>query len=210
MTLVAAGTLVVLSLLHATSASTHVQRADTSPGGVPVAVVIEFGPRSGVHPPTVVKCLKVRQGSSGADVLADVATAERLPAPSYATNGLLCTIDGYPHGGCGASSSASYAYWSYWRGGTAWTYSLVGPSEETVAAGDVEGWRWQPGGAGSSTDPPPGAPSRYAAACALDAVVPSGLPGEAEEGTPLVAIVVAAVAVAALVIAAVRWRRSTR
>ena len=102
------------------------------------------------------------------------------------------------------------AYWSYWHGGPTWTYSPIGPTEETVAAGDVEGWRWQPGGAGSSTDPPPGAPPEYAAACALGAVVPSGLPGEGAAGTPLVAIGVAAVAIAALGIASWRWRRANR
>lgn len=209
MTLVA-GTLAVLSLLHATPASTHAPQAEAGHGGVRVAVVIEFGPRSGVHPSTVVKCLKVARGSSGADVLVDVASVERLPAPTYATNGLLCTIDGYPQRGCGASSSADYSYWSYWHGGPTWTYSPIGPAEETVAPGDVEGWRWQPGGAGSSTDPPPATPSRFAAACALGAVVPTGLPRDRPEGTPLVAIAVGAVVVAALGVAALRWRRSPR
>jgi hypothetical protein len=208
--ILAAGTLAALSLLHPSSATAHVHPGDTRPAAVPVAVVIEFGPHSGIHPSAVVKCLTVRSGANGSDVLADVASVERLPAPTYAPSGLLCSIDGYPTDGCGSESSSNYAYWSYWHGGTTWSYSNVGPAESTVTAGDVEGWRWQPGGGGSSADPAPTLPSRFASVCDRTAVVPSGTSLVVGAQTPWVAIVIGVVAVGAMAAATVRWRRSPR
>jgi hypothetical protein len=209
--ILAAGTLAVLSLLHATPASPHAQQNDTGTGGVPVAVVIEFGPRSRIRPSVVVKCLKVRPGSSGADVLTEVASLEQLPAPTYAPSGLLCSIDGYPTNGCDDESGANYAYWSYWHGGSTWSYANVGPAEFTVTAGDVEGWRWQPGGNGSSADPAPSLTSRFASVCDRAAVVPTGtMRTVVGESTPWVALVVGAIAIVAMAVAAMRWRRSPR
>ncbi|HEY5154459.1 MAG TPA: hypothetical protein VIJ47_06980, partial [Acidimicrobiales bacterium] len=48
----------------------------------------------------------------------------------------------YPETGCGVHNpDGTFDYWSYWRGGTGWTYSGVG-ADRNVADGEVDGWRF--------------------------------------------------------------------
>jgi len=68
--------------------------------------------------------------------------------------GLLCSIDGYPSGGCTSGSGGVYEYWSYWHGGTTWTYANTGPDFTRVSSGGVEGWRFVAGKDSSSEDAP--------------------------------------------------------
>jgi hypothetical protein len=95
-------------------------------------------------------CVSIPVGKTGSDVLGARAT--------YAGNGLLCSIDGYPAGECGKQVGGKYQYWSYWHGGDSWTYTSIGPATWKPADGSVEGWHFV-SGAGNPSDPPPGAPS---------------------------------------------------
>jgi len=178
------------------------------PTGVRVAVVIDFGTGATVRPRVVTRCIRVPTGSNGSDVLATLASDERVPAPSYAPSGLLCTIDGFPAAGCGAAPAGAYAYWSYWHGGRTWTYADVGPAGFAVTTSDVEGWRYQPGGSGSASDPAPRFSPSFAAVCANAAVLPTGLPAVPGGATPWVPIAVAGCVLALALLSVRRWRRS--
>jgi hypothetical protein len=132
-----------------------------SRGRIIVAVVTDFG---GAHGKVMVSCVVATPGESGAQVLAAQAELLGYPAPRYAQSGsgLLCAIDGYPANGCGTRSGSHYAYWAYWHGGRRWQYASDGPSDWKVAGGDVEGWRFEPDGSATPSDPPPRAPSSAA------------------------------------------------
>jgi hypothetical protein len=125
-------------------------------GQIVVAVVVDFG---GVDAKVLVSCVTARTGETGAEVLQAQGRATGYPTPRYDESGLLCAIDGYPTSGCGAQSGGHYAYWAYWHGGKRWRYANDGPGEWTVARGDVEGWRFEPDGSASPSDPPPRAAS---------------------------------------------------
>lgn len=178
--------------------------------GAHVAVVIDFGERSGVSPEVVIRCLRASAGENGSEVLAAATRDLGIAAPSYADSGLLCAIGGYPSSGCGTPSGHGYTYWSYWHGGATWSYANVGPAEWPVRTGDVEGWRFENPGTGSPADPSPEAPSSYAAACAAArSTTVTGLP--APHGGGSAALVALAGAIALLLAAAsvVRWRRTS-
>ena len=178
---------------------------------VRVAVVVDLGARAPAPPRVILKCLKVPAGANGSDVLASVARAFRVPAPTYSASGLLCSIDGYPAGGCGTGGQGGYAYWSYWHGGRHWTYANVGPAEWTVRDGDVEGWRFQSRGSASPSDPPPAAASAFTAVCAAAAASAAPRPAGGPTSSSPAALVVAGAAVLALGGgAAIRWRRRPR
>jgi len=185
-------------------------RDATATDEVRVAVVVDLGAGAPASPRVILKCLKVPAGANGSDVLASVARAFRVPAPTYATSGLLCSIDGYPASGCGTGGPGGYAYWSFWHGGRHWTYANVGPAEWTVVNGDVEGWRFQRRGSGAS-NPPPAAASSFAAVCAAAAASAVPRPAGGPTSSGPAALVVAGAAVLALGgAAAIRWRRRPR
>jgi len=131
--------------------------------GVTVAVVVDFGDGS----PVSAVCVPADSSDNGAAVLA--ARAEQLgtPAPRFDSSGFVCGIDGYPSSGCGEQDGSTYAYWSYWHGtgGGGWQYSNVGPGGSRVHADVVEGWRFQPKGAGNPGDPPPNGSPDHNATC---------------------------------------------
>ncbi len=129
-------------------------------GQVVVPIVVDFGSAASR---VDVTCVAVAKGSTGSDVLAARAAALHTAQPVYGSSGLLCRIDGYPTSGCGAQSGSHYAYWAYFHGGSKWTYSSDGPAENRVSAGDVEGWRFEPDGSATPSDPPPRAASSVAA-----------------------------------------------
>jgi hypothetical protein len=68
-------------------------------------------------------------------------------------------------GGWGAApaEATSYRFWSYWTGGSDWTFSNQGASRRPVDGG-VEGWRFAISPASSSTIPPRHSPS-FASLC---------------------------------------------
>ena len=125
--------------------------ARASASAITVAVVVDFG--DGSAPSTV--CVPAESADNGAAVLA--ARAEQLgtPPPRFDSSGFVCGIDGDPADGCGEQTGSTYAYWSYWHGTGSWEYSNVGPGGSRVHANIVEGWRFQPHGAGNPSDPPP-------------------------------------------------------
>jgi hypothetical protein len=126
--------------------------AHLAKGDIVVAIVVDFG---GTTAKVLVSCIATRPGVTGAQVLEDQSRLVGYPTPRYATSGLLCGIDGYPTTGCGTFSAGHYAYWAYWHGGSRWLYASDGPAEWTVSKGDVEGWRYEPDGTASPSDPPP-------------------------------------------------------
>lgn len=178
--------------------------------GVDVALVVDFG-KPGRHGDAVVRCIRVPAGTTGAQVLVDVANDGHLPVPTYNASGLLCSIDGLPKSGCGAQAAGGYAYWSYWHGGRSWSYASVGPSTWAVRDDDVEGWRFDDDSGGAATDPAPRAPSSYRAACATshDASFPVTVPPSgATTSTDLAASAVGLVVVAIVAASIRRWRRA--
>jgi len=124
-----------------------------------VGIVVDYGaakPGGGANS----YCATLPVGSTGADVLAARARALGLPLPTYRSDGLLCTIDGYPDdGSCGAAApGGGYRYWSYWHkfpASSTWTYSAAGPAGFTVSNGELEGWAFQNGGPEAGQQPPP-------------------------------------------------------
>jgi hypothetical protein len=137
-------------------------------GQTRVAIIVDRG-ESG---PVSSACVAAKSNDNGATILATRASMLGLPQPRFNASGLLCAIDGVPANGCGDLHDGKYAYWSYFHGsGGSWSYSHIGPGGSRVSAGVVEGWRWQPAGAGNPTDPPPrAAPST--AACASPSTPP--------------------------------------
>jgi hypothetical protein len=131
-------------------------------GTIVVPVVVDTGGPSDVGR---VSCVTVPTGSNGAQVLTARAKLLGEPAPRYAVSGLLCAIDGYPATGCGLATGGHYAYWAYYHGGSSWSYASVGPASWPVTAGDVEGWRFEPDGSATPSDPPPRSPSDAATLC---------------------------------------------
>jgi hypothetical protein len=126
-----------------------------------VAVVIDFG--SGSNMSAVSQCVPVPAGDTDADALAvDNSVA-------YNNTGLLCAIDGYPANGvqnCTKTKGSEFYFWSYWHGSTgSWAYADGGPGTQTVADGDVEGWRFQNPGPASPSAPAPSVAPDYAQIC---------------------------------------------
>src|SRR5262245_37890080 len=131
-------------------------------GQLHVAIVVDFG---GIAS-TTSTCVAVGSRDNGAAVLAARARQLGTPAPRFGSSGLLCAIDGIPADGCGETHGSKYAYWSYFHGtGGQWSYANNGPGGSRVNADVVEGWRWQPDGAGNPSDPPPRGSAAAAAIC---------------------------------------------
>lgn len=129
---------------------------------VQIAVVVDFGTGRSVS----AACVGGGTRDNGATVLAARASQLATTPPRFDSSGLLCAIDGYPSEGCGARTGSHYAYWSYWHGdASGWTYSNVGPAGSRARPGTVEGWRFEPAGAGNPSDPPPRGSPDAAATC---------------------------------------------
>ena len=118
---------------------------------VRVAVVVDSHEMSnGSATPSVV-CVVVASGASGVAALAARAIRLGTPVPRYDPSGLLCAIDGIPAApACGNPSGSGFLYWSYWVGGSSWTYANVGPASRRMVDGTVEGWRFISGGAATA------------------------------------------------------------
>jgi hypothetical protein len=100
-------------------------------------LVVDFGTVTDAgtapHPTPQTACVSFGGAETGSQLLLDAGHALSFDPRS----GLLCRIDGYPSGGCDLKT-----YWSYWHGGSKWTYSSVGPDTYRVPADGVEGWRF--------------------------------------------------------------------
>ena len=131
-------------------------------GQVQISVVVDFGTGRSVS----AACVGAGTLDNGATVLAARASQLGTAPPRLNSSGLVCAIDGYPTEGCGDQTGGHYAYWSYWHGdASGWTYSNVGPAGSRAQPGTVDGWRFQPDGAGNPSDPPPRGSSDPAATC---------------------------------------------
>ena len=129
------------------------------------AIVVDFGSDPGAPSANTVTCVPVDSDDTAADALATRARMLGRPSPRYNNAGLLCSIDGFPEGGCGERTSAGYRYWSYWFGGDAWSYASTGPAFHRAKPGGVVGWRFQPAGTATASDPPPRSSARFAELC---------------------------------------------
>lgn len=130
-------------------------------GEVTVAFVLDFGQGNS----QVVGCVSVPATDSRYDALSAFATEKGLVPPSYASSGLLCSINLIPASGCGQSADGGYIYWSYFTGsGGRWIYSSTG-AFATVTKGDVEGWRFQNPGTGRPNDPGPRTAAVFTSIC---------------------------------------------
>jgi hypothetical protein len=134
-------------------------------GTVSVAFVLDFG---GSPATLVTGCVTVPDTATRYDALSAFTASKGLALPVYDQNGngLLCSINGVPSSGCGQIVPVGhYIYWSYFTGGpTGWSYANSG-AFGTVAANDVEGWRFQDPGLGNPRDPAPRSTAVYRRHC---------------------------------------------
>ncbi|HJP40497.1 MAG TPA: hypothetical protein QGF35_02165 [Dehalococcoidia bacterium] len=100
-------------------------------------------------------------GIDGEDLL------KRAGVPYEHVGELVCSVGTTPGEGCRGASSFesctcecrsggdSCVYWSYFtrRYGEPWVYSIVGFSGQTAGNGDLQAWRWGPGGPSSAPSP---------------------------------------------------------
>lgn len=103
---------------------------------------------------------------SGADLL------ERAGHDLNQFSGLVCAIDntGCQHSGsfdsctCECTGSGDCVYWAYFVQPYAgsWRYSALGVFATETKDGDLQGWKWGPGGPASA---PPPAPTSFEAVC---------------------------------------------
>jgi hypothetical protein len=134
------------------AAATNAHAASTK---ICVALVVD-GRSLGSNVST--SCAKVSKGSTGIDVLQ--AGGHRV---GFRDDGLLCTIDGLPKGGC-AGVTASH-YWAYFHrapGASKWIYSSEGASSYEPKDDSTEGWVYDDGKALTPDDVP------YAQICKPD------------------------------------------
>lgn len=129
------------------------------------AIVVDFGDAPSAPSANTVTCVPVDGDDTAADALATRARMLGRPGPRYNNAGLLCSLDGFPESGCGDRTEAGYRYWSYWFGGDKWSYASTGPAFHRAKAGGVIGWRFQPTGTATASDPPPRASARFADLC---------------------------------------------
>ena len=142
--------------------------------GSHVAFVVDFGGVTASAGNVVQACVEVPSGDNDAEALAALSSQEGWPPPRYDQSGLLCAIDGSPASGCGTQTGDTYAYWSYWQGtADGWTYSNTGPAFTTASMTTAQGWRFEPSGSGSPSDPPPRGPPDPAATCGVVAPAPT-------------------------------------
>jgi hypothetical protein len=123
-------------------------------GASHAGLVVDFGTVTDAgtvpHSTPQAKCVTFGGTESGSQLLVDAGHVLSFDPRS----GLLCSIDGYPASGCGKATSAGYEYWSYWHGGSKWTYATSGPDTTYVKSGGVEGWRFVSGSDSSNERAP--------------------------------------------------------
>jgi hypothetical protein len=128
--------------------------------------------------------------------------------------GTVCRINGTgcPPGDCWCqcAGGAACTYWSYWRQNEgSWQYATAGATSNRLSNGDVDGWSWGPGSVSEAISPPTvsfgevcrGAPNETP-------VSATPMPAAEENARPLLFFGLALALLAALFLAARRWRRS--
>lgn len=131
-------------------------------GEVAVGFVVDLGLAGG----PVTGCVTVPASDNRYDALAAFLAQHQLPAATFASSGLLCSIAGIPTTGCGQTVPGGYVYWAYYTGnGRHWQYASSG-AFDPVGQQDVEGWKFQDPGTGRPNDPPPAIPPNYGTLCA--------------------------------------------
>ncbi|MDA8025837.1 MAG: hypothetical protein M0T78_04775 [Actinomycetota bacterium] len=132
-----------------------------------VAVVIDFGDGPSTPSAPIAKCVAVAQGSSLLDALTQAVGASNV---TFASSGLLCTIDSYPtpqvSTTCGEAVSGGYRYWSFWTSNAGkWSYAKLGAGSIPATTGAVEGWRFEYNGTGNPNDAAPTITPNFQAIC---------------------------------------------
>ena len=95
-------------------------------------LVVDFGDvdTGSARPADTADCV-ADPGANGVTLLAKRFGKERIRING---TGLICAIDGYPADGCGDHlPNGKYRYWSYWKGGSSWEYSSVGPAGRSIS-----------------------------------------------------------------------------
>jgi hypothetical protein len=128
-----------------------------SAASVRAGLVVDFGDVAALpgRPADTSDCV-TDPGANGVTLL-----VERFGREGIRVNGsgLVCAIAGYPAEGCGEKVGDKYRFWSYWKGGTGWEYSSVGPSGRKIVDGSVDGWHFVEGSASPADGPPANSPS---------------------------------------------------
>lgn len=142
-----------------------------SAGEVHAGLVVDFGTvDTGTARPANTSDCVADPGANGVTLL-----AKRFGKSGVRINssGLICAIDGYPATGCGDHlPNGRYRYWSYWKGGSSWEYSSVGPAGRVVKDGTVDGWHFVEG----SASPADGAPGNSGPAGPCGPTTPTTTP----------------------------------
>ena len=149
---VAAALLVGAALTPVTlPAVTGAGRACAATTGPHAALVIETGARD------LRLCVALDASTVSGTHLIELAGAQHHLAYGFGSGGqAVCRLAGV--GPQGDDCFADYPdFWGYWRGDGhgGWTWSSVGAASATVADGDLDGWVWGTGDAGSTHQEPP-------------------------------------------------------
>ena len=101
------------------------------------------------------------------DSITGKALLQRVNIPAEDYGGLVCAVGQNPAEGCfGANSfdsctckcagGSSCTYWAYFTAsyGKSWVYSALGYTQQRARDGDLQAWRWGPGGPNSAPAPP--------------------------------------------------------
>jgi cell division septation protein DedD len=160
--------LMVAALATVTTSATAAAAPAKTAAKICVALVVD-GRSLGSDVTT--SCAKVSKGATGVDVLE--AGGHTV---GFRSDGLLCTIDGLPKGGCKTVTDTHY--WAYFHrapGSTKWVYSTEGASSYEPANDSTEGWVYDNGTAVTPENVP------YAQICKPKA---SPSPTPRSSGTP--------------------------
>jgi len=123
-----------------------------------VGLVIDYGTVGLPGEPTTAPSAACVPFPSGTGLALLVAAGHTVRTKTTGSGDMVCGIDGYPQDGCGVQTADGFQYWSYWLGGTSWSFSGIGAGSRNPKPGDVDGWRFV-SGVGQGTDKQPRAAS---------------------------------------------------
>lgn len=134
-----------------------------------VLVVLDFGDVTdvaGTRPARDVTTVCVVLPEGAKSTVALQAALDQLGwSRVFNSIGMLCSVSGYPAGGC--PSGDNYRYWSYWWGVSGdWRYAGVGPASSAAKCAKVEGWRFIDGDAEAGRNQAPRGSALAAGMCA--------------------------------------------
>ena len=118
-----------------------------------VGLVVDFGTVTTVPgapgPEVQTACVPVTAGAYGETVLHAAGVTIRWRRWTDLRPRRLSRVRA-----AGTDTANGYQYWSYWHGGSGWTYSIVGASSYRPSAGGVDGWHFVQGQNSASEGPP--------------------------------------------------------